>query len=253
MKARFKATLGEVLQRTEAVVRVPVNACYHYRGARYGGFGQHPYEDYQLGLVRGDDRAALRRRFAEIVLTSRPRTMDEVLGLDLGGWPIWQYPWAAAPRHAAAPLTNPRDNPDVVCHWCEGGVLASHVNREFGWLDGALENLRTMGYLPDRFGHVRCLELLWGERSSYLVLDGNHRLGAWHALGHAEMEVKLARSPKVRRDDADRWPRVRDGSLDTTRALRIFDRYFEPANRALPALNPGRLVIDEPPLWEFSE
>jgi hypothetical protein len=249
VKALVKAAVGGVLQSTEAVARVPVNACYHYRGARYGGFGHHPYEDYQLGLVRGDDRAVLRRRFAEIVLTSRPRTMDEVLGLDLGGWPIWQYPWTPAPRHAAAPLTDPRDNPDVVCHWCEGGVLASHVNREFGWLETALQSLRTQGYLTEKYGHVRCLELRADDHSTYLVLDGNHRLGAWFALGHSHITVKLARQPKVRREEVERWPRVRDGSLDATRALRIFDRYTAASNPPLTPLNPGHLVADEPLQW----
>ena len=249
MKALVKATLSEVLQRTEAVARVPVDACYHYRGARYGGFGNHPYEDYLCGLARGDERHALRQRIADLLLNSRPRTMDQALSLELGDWPIWQYPWVPAPRRPVSELTDPHANTDPMCHWCAGGVLASQVNREFGWLEGAFDNLQRLGYQPETYGFVRCLELRSTDRSAYIVLDGNHRLGAWFALGHSVMDVKLARSPKVRREDVERWPRVRDGSIGPDRALRIFDRYFERVNPPLRTMNPGCLIIDEPPAW----
>jgi hypothetical protein len=237
------------LVHTETIESVPVAACYHYRGNRYGGFGNHPYEDYMRGLARGEDVMQLRGRFAEIVLSNRPRSMSEALDVDVGDWPIWQFPWIAAPRQCARPITDPNDNPDVMCHWCEAGVLVSHVNREFGWLDGAFASMSSVGYRPEDHSYVRCLELRSDTRSSYLVLDGNHRVGALCAIGHADLPVRLARRPKVRRDEVRRWPRVRNGELDESRALRIFDRYFRTDNPPLRTLNPGDAIPDTAALW----
>lgn len=229
---------------------IPVDRCYHFRGFRYGGFGNNPYEDYVVGVARGEDLNVLRSSFADVLINRRPSTMDEALQLDLGGWPLWHYPWAPArPRTA---IDHPADNPDVVCHYCAAGVLASHINREFGWLERALSSIRAEGYRPSRFGYIRCLELRSGDQSSYIVLDGNHRISALHALGRRVVEVKVSRFRQVRREDVHRWPRVRDGSMSPENALKIFDRYFAATNPPLPRTEPARLIADETPLWSIA-
>ena len=225
-----------------------VERCYHFRGYRYGGFGNNPYEDYIVGLASGRDIQDLRHAFAQAMLRTAPRTMSEALGIDIDDIPPWQFPWDPAPRAAWQPIVDPALNPDIVCHACEAGVLASHINREFAWLEASFRSIKTDGYRPQALGYIRCLCFIAGEESSYLVLDGNHRIAALHAIGVRNVSVKLAPRP-VRRAEVERWPRVKDRTYDKTSALRVFDRYFAQHNPPLRGTTPISLVIDEPPRW----
>ena len=237
------------MDRVASRRQVPLDRCYHYRGYRYGGFGNNPYEDFILGLAGGGQAEILRREFAWRVLNCRARSMGEALQIDIIDWPLWEYPWARRPASSRREFDEPRDNPDVMCHFSAPGVLASHINREFGWLEGAWRNISGQGYRPRQYGFVRCVELDAGEASSYLVVDGNHRLSALHALGETSLEVELLRFRKVRRDRAEAWPRVRDGSIGLGHALRVFDRYFAQRNPPLVARHPAALIADAAPLW----
>lgn len=241
--------LSDLFARLAATRRVAIDRCYHYRGFRYGGFGNNPYEDYIVGLARGDSVSRLRRTFADIILHCCPKDMSEALQLELGSMPLWHYPWHRRQPQRSISTATPHENPDVVCHYCDAGILASHINREFRWLHAAYENIRTKGYRPHEFGHIRCLELAAEAESSYLVLDGNHRLSALHALGKAEVTVKLLPLRRVRRQDASTWPMVRNGTVDLKTALRVFDRYFATSNPPLRRLRQATLIVDEPPLW----
>ncbi len=61
--------------------------------------------------------------------------MGEALGIDIADQQPWNYPWLRRVKNPVAELADPAQNPDVICHHSEGGVLASHINREFGWLE----------------------------------------------------------------------------------------------------------------------
>jgi hypothetical protein len=230
---------------------VRIDRCYHFRGFRYGGFGHHPYEDYVIGLAQGRPTRELRHQFAQRMLDCRPATLGQALQIDIDDRPLWFYPWQRRAGHAGGTVDEPADNPDIVTHHCAAGILASHINREFGWLEGAWQGLRQQGYQPRRFGYLRCLELEAPAGSSYVMLDGNHRLCALHALGVEEVEVRVPPLRKVRRMAAAQWPSVRDGSMSMADALAVFDRYFAAANPPLASLNPARLIVDEPPQWPF--
>jgi hypothetical protein len=231
------------------VLRVRVDRCYHFRGFRYGGFGQHPYEDYVVGLARGRPTSELRHEFARRMLACRPINLGQALQVDIPDWPLWLFPWMRRAGHVGGTVDDPAANPDIVTHHCAAGILASHINREFGWLEGAWHGLRQQGYQPRRFGYLRCLELEAPMGSSYIMLDGNHRLCVLHAMGIEEIEVRVPPLRKVRRAAAAQWPSVRDGSMALEHALAVFDRYFAMANPPLTALNPARLIVDEPPQW----
>lgn len=227
---------------------VPIDRCYHYRGYRYGGFGLNPYEDYILGLAAGRELLELRNTFARSMLNNAPRNMGEALGLQMDQVPPWEYPWDRAPRTAWQPIRDPAMNPDIVCHHCPAGVLASHVNREFEWLEASFQSIRSNGYRPDSLGYIRCLCFVGDELMSFLILDGNHRISALHATGARHVSVKVV--PRtIRRSDAARWPRVIDGTYSIATALLVFDRYFAHSNPPLAHVNPTPLVIDEPPRW----
>ena len=252
MKAALRALVGRAVDAIVSTRVVPIQHCYHYRAFRYGGFGRNPYEDYIVGLARGRDLPALRAEFAALVLAFRPGSLGAALQIDIPQWPMWEYPWARRPAESLYEIAEQANNPDVMCFSSPGGVLASQINREFGWLEGAWNTISTMGYQPRRFGHIRCIELAAPAQSSYLVLDGNHRLSALHAMGFTEVEVELVRLRRVRRRAVANWPRVRDGSLSVDMALRVFDRYFATQNPVLPNEAPAPLIADEPALWPLA-
>ena len=99
--------------------------------------------------------------------------------------------------------------------------------------------MKTHGYEPDRYSYISVRELR-GDRSAYLVTDGNHRLSALSALGKTSVLVKLPFGTTVDRSKADRWPLVKAGMVQLEDAIRIFDAYLEgnpvPPKATLPAL-----------------
>lgn len=249
MIAPFRVLAGKAIEAVTSIRRVPIDRCYHYRGFRYGGHGNNPYEDFILGLASGRDLAALRGEFAWRALNCRPRSMGAALQIEIGDWPLWEYPWSSRPALSRYEKYSLCDNPDVMCHFPSVGVLASQINREFGWLEGAWQSISTVGYQPRRFGYVRCIELETQAQSSYLVLDGNHRVSSMHAASVRSVEVELLYFRRVRRSRAAAWPRVRDGSMELGHAQRVFDRYFADQNPPLVPENPATLHMDEPALW----
>jgi hypothetical protein len=249
VKTFARSLYAAAVRGIEARSVVQLHRCYHYRGFRYGGYGNNPYEDYILGLARGEDVACLRQRFADQMLNTRAQFMGEALQIDIRPWPLWEYPWARRPRHPRPVHNHPREMVDIVCDYCEAGVLSSQINREFGWLDGAWRNISAAGYQPKRYTFIRCRELRAREVSSFIVLDGNHRLSALHALGATSVEVQVNPLRKVERSNVANWPRVRDGSLSAPEALRIFDRYFAADNPILRRTPVATLITDELPQW----
>jgi len=249
VKALRAPLTAMALRMTERTRTVAIDRCYHYRAFRYGGHGNNLYEDYIRGLAAGQERDELRRHFAESILHCRPKTLGQALQIELGSWPLWEFPWMRKPASSVHYQSDPAAVADVVCQYSEQGVLTSHINREFKWLEAAYESIKAIGYQPQRFGYIRCVELRGEETSSFLVTDGNHRISALHAVGLRTVEVKTSTLERVCRKDVRRWRRVREGDMPEALALRVFDRYFAPENPPLPRLNPTTLVLDEPPAW----
>lgn len=250
MKIRLVPVIRSLVDQLATVRAIQIDRCYHYRGFRYGGFGNNPYEDYIIGLSRGEELMVLRRRFAETILNCRPRGFAAALQIDIGPWPLWEFPWQRASERPIGDVESPNDNPDVVTHYCAKGVLVSQINREFGWLEGAWRSIRDTGYKPSQLGYIRCLELRWpGRPSHYIVLDGNHRLSALHAMGVHTVQVAIVWHRTIDRSQVGSWYRVRDRSLSELEALAIFDCYFRSANPPLREQNQAQLIIDETPLW----
>jgi hypothetical protein len=251
MKLSWK-TLSAGLQRLAESTRcVPIDRCYHYRGFRYGGFGNNPYEDYVVGLAKGSSIDGLRNLFAASILACRPTKMAEAIEVNAGDAALWDFPWARRPPDGSQLILDPAENPDIVCQYCAKGVLASHINREIRWLERALSSIRSSGYTPSTRGYIRCQEFVHGELSSYLVLDGNHRIGALHACGTREVSVKVIRTI-VCRVDAKKWPRVIAGAYNVDQALAVFDRYFSLVNPPLRPMHQANLIVDEKPLWRIT-
>ena len=229
---------------------VAIQDCVHFRGFRYGGYGNNLYEDYILGLRDGLDIRSLRERFIERVLALQGNDWSDVLNLSLSKrYPAWDFPWSFV-RHGTRSVFSALTNPDPVCHFVPEGVLASKLNHEFFWLTRAWR-IMANGYRPEHFSYVRVLALRRGGAYRYIVLDGNHRVAALHAHGATGLSVQCARVGVRDKSYARFWPGVLTGNFRYDDVLRIFDRYFLETNPPLSQA-PASTVIDDEPLnlWD---
>lgn len=230
---------------------VSIDRCLHFRGFRYGGFSNNPYEDYILGLhiaSSGEGKGKkIRSNFIDAVLNSRVTSFSSALNISLEReYAPWIYPWAIrAAFNISSGVLMPQSNPDIISHYSPGGVLASHINREFLWLEQAYDAVSKSGYLPKKFGYITLQPLKMGNEFRYIVLDGNHRLASLHALGISEVEaivkpIKLCSLSRIKL-----WPGVVSGRFTLSDAERIFLRYFEVKNREIESNLRQELVYDE--------
>ncbi len=228
-------------------VSVRIRDCVHYRGFRYGGFNNNIYEDYVVGLAKGAQRRNLREKLVNRVLAYTGNDFSSALNIVLEQkYPPWIYPWTFRAVYSVATAPpSAHENPDIICHHSPQGVLASHINREFGWLEGAFAAMQV-GYKPEQCGYVRLMRMKGCEGSRYLVLDGNHRIAAMHALGVNELLADVE-TPLLGSIHASRlWPGVLCGAHRHRDAIAIFNRYFEETNRELSELPTQRLIVNEP-------
>lgn len=225
---------------------IPVSACRHYRGWRYGGFGNNLYEDYIFGIENGASISDLRLTFSRRIFGIRGHNMGELLGIALSKTYVpWIYPWSwnSAFEHRKEFLA--AQNPDIVCHTSPDGILSSHINREFQWCETALSSIKKFGYKPEAYGFIRVLRLIGNKNdASYLVIDGNHRLSALVAIGIPHTNAFVAGT--IRLDHLWRWPGVMLRKFQKEDARAIFQRYFAAENTPIAEAEIDcRLIEDE--------
>lgn len=226
MNPRFQFWLFRLAGRE---VRVPLSACVHFCGYRYGRGEFNPYENYVTARVQGASEAEARERFVQFLLHYRPRHFGEALGLDLRRrYPLWLYPWSrrSVPDGWCA---EPADCPDILTHFSERGISSRGLTAEYRWLEGSLRSIRENGYRPDRFRSIiRARRLVRVDGcAAYLLLDGNHRVSALSALGYKEASVRYLPVATVRGAAVSRWPQVRNGTYTELDAARVFAVYFD--------------------------
>ena len=226
MNSRLQFWLFRLLGRE---ARVPLSACVHFCGYRYGRAEFNPYENYVTARVQGASEAEARERLVQFLLYYRPRHFGEALGLDLRRrYPLWYYPWSwrSVPDGWRA---EPDDCPDILTHFSERGISARGLAAECQWLEDSLRSIRANGYRPDRFrSTIRARRLVREDGCvAYLLLDGNHRVSALSALGYKEACVRYLPVATVRAAAAARWPQVRNGTYIETDAACVFAVYFD--------------------------
>lgn len=229
------------------IKNIPINQCVHFRGFRYGGFGNNVYEDYILGLRNGVTEDLLRQTFIKRILAFDGREFSSTLNIKLTKtYPSWIYPWEFNSLwNTKIKYFNPADNPDIVCHYSPEGVLASHINREFFWLERAYKTILS-GYNPEKFGYINVCCLKHKKQNRYLVLDGNHRLSAMHALGINTVKVNVRFPPLWNIKFSKIWPGVISKKYRHCDAISIFNRYFLATNLLLPEDKKRDIIFDEP-------
>src|SRR5262245_35487308 len=109
---------------------VPLDACVHYCGFRYGRNEYNPYESYQVALRRGVSVREVRRQFIDFVRHYRPRNFGDALGIKLSrAYGLWAYPWSDVdPRDLKRGWCNAVDEcPDILTHFCEAGISSLKI------------------------------------------------------------------------------------------------------------------------------
>ena len=235
------------------IENIQISDCIHYRGFRYGGFGNNIYEDYIVDFAAGVDVNLIRQKFLRRVLAFRGVFFADVLNIQLKkNYPPWIFPWSwSSVMRNNFSYYSSINNPDVICHYSCDGVLASHVNREFGWLERSLEFMRA-GYDPDAFGYITVQKMCGVEKTRYLVLDGNHRLASLHAIGNEVVRVKVIAPLLMSHKYSRIWPGVVSGRFFIDDARAIFDRYFIESNLILPETMLANVIENEPLLVSMS-
>lgn len=247
---RLLVTLRDALvSRLPPNAEIPIARCVHYGAFPFGGNAYNPYESYIRALVSGTPREEAREELIDFLRHYRPRHMAEALGgIGLAvRHPLWSFPWWPSPRLGVAPAwhDDPNASPDILTHFSDAGILAFRIEEEFCWLERALYAISTEGYRPDNFGAVLAAPLEAEDgRIVYLLRDGNHRVAALSALGHATVAVRLVRHP-VREREVDAWPGVAAGPYSRQDALGVFFAYFD-GNRCFRTTDRAAPILHAP-------
>jgi len=207
---------------------VPIAQCAHYCGFRYGVEEYNPYETYITGLHMGKTGAEINEQFLHFLRYYRPSHFGEALGISLSkSYPLWQYPWAVKldPSYNAFDM-DPSLIPDIITHFSKKGIPFKIIEKEFAALEAAYHSIAKDGYRPDKYGYAEVLCLKNEERTSFILLDGNHRVSALSALGFKQVEAILYIRNIINRRDVKKWPGVKNGFYTTEDAVKIFDVYF---------------------------
>ncbi len=229
-----------------AIREVRIADCVHFCGFRYGHAELNPYENYIVGLAKGEPRAQLRQQFEQFLQTFRPKDLGEALGVATGASvPLWLLPWKSwrKLRQPRGWQDSPLDVVDIITHFSPQGIRRSQIEQEYGWLEGAWSNIRDHGYLPEKHSYISVFELQAPESSRYIVVDGNHRTSAAVATGLTRVKVRRGVFSVARRQNARFWPLVLSGHVSLADALAIFDAYFD-GPRARPISAPPASIIE---------
>ena len=226
---------------------VRIADCVHPCAFRYGRDEFNPYENYVAGLARGAPLGELRRRFVDFIRYYRPTDVGAALGVALARpVPLWRLPWKSW-RKLARPggwTASPDEVVDILTYFCPQGVRWSRIAEEFHWLERSWRFICAEGYRPERYGYSEVFELADAGESSFLVLDGNHRLSALHAAGARTALVRRRAFQVAHRRRARFWPLVLTGHVRLDDARRTFDAYRR-GNAAVHRAAEAAPLLDE--------
>lgn len=230
---------------------INISDCRHFRGYRYGLYGNNLYEDYVAQLHANKNIQDIRAQFIKRLLGNRSLDFGNTLGINLTKkYKNWDFPWNLS---NTAKDYKSFENPDIVCHTSLDGILVSHINREFRWLEDAYHSISQQGYLPDKYGYVNLLQLSGKSSNSYIVLDGNHRISSLAALGIKEFKATIIKRIKLNERLFILWPGYLFKNYTLRDAKAIFNRYFLEYNLTLQeSENYTKLIYDEELDWGIS-
>jgi len=228
------------------IENISIKDCRHFRGYRYGLFSNNLYEDYLYDLKNNCDINEIRLKFIRRILGTRTTHFAETLGINLTkNYANWDYPWNALKTTS---MFSPSKNPDIVCHASQNGVLVSHINREFKWLEDAYLSIGNNNYLPKLYGYITVLRLKFNNRYSFLVLDGNHRISALAASGETHCLMNVFSNFSLNNKLWYLWFGLLFRGYAKIDAQAILSRYFWENNPVINESNDFSLLIYDEPL-----
>lgn len=243
---KIKNFIKKPIPEKITTVNVSIDSCVHYCGFRYGREEYNPYETYIRDLhFAGKDIA--RKKFITFLQYYRPHTMAEAVGINSTiNSPLWLYPWD---KNLQSEFSNqrgwcedPNDCPDIITHFSAKGILRFRIEQEFAWLENAYYSIKKMGYLPEKYNNfIEVMQLLKNDgQSSFLVLDGNHRISALSVLGEKEASCQILK--KIYENNAEQWPGVKEKLFSHKDALAIFNAYFYGNHKYITAKEPAAII-----------
>lgn len=208
---------------------IAIADCVHHCGFRYGRDEFNPYENYIRGLATGQSLHELRAQFVNFIQHYRPRDVGEALGVATSrSIPLWHLPWKSW-RALSSPSgwqNSPSGVVDLLGYFCPQGIEWHRIEEEFSWLENAYSSITQRGYQPQHYSYIEVFELRSEADSRFLIIDGNHRLCALHAMGKKQVQVRQRILRKAHRKFARLWPLVLTRHVSYEDALKIFDAYF---------------------------
>jgi len=258
LRDRLRLKLTAAISKPQSVVEeleVPIDQCVHFCGFRYGRGEYNPYETYLLELTRKVPLVVARRRFIEFLQYYRPRHMAEALGLRTLSkeYPLWIYPWRRLDQNAFTLqhgwCATSDTCPDILTHFSDEGVRSFRIDEEFVWLERALHSIAHNGYQPENnTSFVSTLQLRSSDnRTTYLLLDGNHRVAAMSALGQKTVRAHQRTDHIITEADCDSWFGVSAAVFTRHDALRLFNAYFNGNLHHRTVTTPARILA--PVAW----
>ena len=215
----------------EQYKNISIEKCFHYLGCHYSiRSGINPYLDYLVNF--SIDRDAARECFVNFLMMHRPATLNQAYSLDLEhNYPLWQYPWQNSILEVGnAWHIDPEDCPDILTHYSERGILKFRIEQEFYWLERAFALIKNNGYKPEKYGYVKLLEFSEADKpSTFLVLDGNHRVSAMKAMGHENIVAEIV--SVISADEINDWVGVLSRAYSINDARKIFQHMANPVKK----------------------
>ncbi len=226
------AAIKRRLKKSSYVIeKVPIKNCVHYCGFKYGGQQYHPYETTIERFKREPENAdAIKKQFIDFLKYYRPRYFNDAFDITLSKkYPLWTYPWHQHANHSYGNnwVSDPDDINDIITHFSEEGIPSYKIDREFFWMTRALKQMAE-GYRPEQYSYIEAFKF---ERKdghpAYLLLDGNHRVSALHALGETHVNILIKPASIVREHEVYKWPGVKNKTFTANDALALFNNYFD--------------------------
>jgi hypothetical protein len=230
-------------------LKVSPQECVHYCGFIYNSGKYNPYRNYIEGLNKGIAQKILRNEFEEFFRFYRPEDLGSALGIILSQkYQLWYYPWT---RKLPSMLelkngwhSEPNQVSDIMTQFCSKGIPKSLLYKEYTWLESAYENIRTNGYLPEKYGYPIGYALydLNGEKR-FILKDGNHRVSALSVLGYDEFEITVNFKDQAKLSEIKKWNGIQKGNFTRSDAKKIFKAYFN-GNESYRTTSLGAIFVD---------
>ena len=230
----------------QVLFKCPVEHCVSSNGFSHGAGSWHAFsttlEEYRTGECTTYEGSLL-QRYYEVWQPSS--SLEALIGLDrtpaaLAEAPPYMFllPWnrdTLEQRKSASRKGIWEEN----ARWGDGNIVADEGcvfhgpvsarkgRIEFERLVSVFESIQKNGYDLSMGRPVRVNILKRGKELRYLIMEGQHRVAAMCAVGHATIPAVVGQAWVTDIDFVEFWPQVRDGIWSKKDAENYFNHLFD--------------------------